>query len=59
VAVDKTIVSELARLSGIKISDDELEEVTSRFSSLMQELDQLNDLDLNNIIPETIFSEDG
>lgn len=58
-AVDKTIVSELARLSGIKISDDELEEVTSRFSSLMQELDQLNDLDLNNIIPETIFSEDG
>ena len=58
-AVNKTTVSELARLAGINIADDELEEVTNRFSSLMQELNQLNDLDLDNIIPVTIFPEDG
>ena len=58
-AVNKTTVSELARLAGINIADDELEEVTNRFSSLMQELNQLEDLDLDNIIPVTIFPEDG
>jgi len=58
-AVDKTTVSELARLAGIEIADDELEEVTSRFSSLMQELDRLKDLDLDNIIPVAIFPEEG
>ena len=57
-AVDNTTVSELARLAGINIADEELEEVTSRFSSLMQELDRLKDLDLDNIIPATIFPED-
>ncbi len=57
--VDKTTVSELAHLAGINIADDELDEVTSRFSSLMQELDRLKDLDLGNIIPAVIFPEDG
>ena len=57
-AVDKTTVSELAHLSGIDIADDELEEVANRFSSLMQELDRLKDLDLDNIIPIAIFPED-
>ena len=57
--VDKTTVSELAHLAGINIADDELDEVTSRFSSLMQELDRLKDLDLVDIIPATIFPEDG
>ena len=57
--VDKTTVRELAHLAGINIADDELDEVTSRFSSLMQELDRLKDLDLGNIIPAVIFPEDG
>ena len=57
--VDRTTVRELAHLSGINIADDELDEVTSRFSSLMQELDRLKDLDLGNIIPAVIFPEDG
>ena len=57
--VDKTTVSELAHLAGINITDDELDEVTSRFTSLMQELDRLKDLDLGNIIPAVIFPEDG
>ena len=57
--LDKTTVIELARLAGINIADDELDEVSSRFSSLMQELDRLKDLDLVDIIPATIFPEDG
>jgi len=57
--VDKTTVSKLAHLVGINITDDELDEVTSRFTSLMQELDRLKDLDLGNIIPATVFPEDG
>lgn len=58
-AVDKNTVSELANLAGIEIADNELEEVTSRFSSLMQELDRLKDLDLSDIHPVTIFPEQG
>ena len=57
--VDKTTVSDLARLAGIEISDDELDEVTNRFSSLIQEMDRLKDLDLTNIHPVPIFPEDG
>ncbi len=57
--VDKTTVSELARLAGIEISDDELHEVTNRFSGLIQEMDRLKDLDLTNIHPVAIFPEDG
>ena len=34
-AVDKNTMSELAKLAGIEIADDELDEVTNRFSSLM------------------------
>ena len=57
--VDKTTVSELARLAGIEISDDELDEVTNRFRSLINEMDRLKDLDLTNIHPVAIFPEDG
>ena len=57
--VDKTTVRELALLAGVEISDDELDEVTNRFSSLIQEMDRLKDLDLTNIHPVAIFPEDG
>ena len=56
-AVDKNTVSELANLAGIEITDDELEEVTNRFGSLMHEMDRLKDLDLSDIHPVTIFPE--
>ena len=56
---DKGTVSALANLAGIEIADNELEEVTSRFKSLMQELDRLKDLDLSDIQPVTIFPEQG
>mgnify|MGYP001431921110 FL=1 len=58
-AVDRDIVSELARLAGIEIAEDELDEVTNRFSSLIQEMDRLKELDLANIHPVAIFPEDG
>jgi len=58
-AVDQITVSKLARLAGIEIADDELEEVTNRFSSLMEELNRLNDLDMENIFPVSIFPEDA
>ena len=56
-AVDKNTVRELANLSGIEIADDELEEVTSRFGSLIQEMDRLKILDLSDIHPVSIFPE--
>ena len=58
-AVDRDIVSELARLAGIEIAEDELDEVTNRFSSLIQEMDRLKEVDLANIHPVAIFPEDG
>jgi len=58
-AIDKETVSELARLAGIEIASDELDEVTNRFDSLMQELDRLKELDLANIHPVAIFPEEG
>ena len=58
-AVDRDIVNELARLAGIEIAEDELDEVTNRFSSLIQEMDRLKELDLSNIRPVAIFPEDG
>ena len=58
-AVDRDIVSELASLAGIEIAEDELDEVTNRFSSLIQEMDRLKELDLANIHPVAIFPEGG
>ena len=58
-AVDRDIVNKLARLAGIEIAEDELDEVTNRFSSLIQEMDRLKELDLANIHPVAIFPEDG
>ena len=57
--VDKNTVKELADLVGIEIADDELEEVSSRFGSLMQEMNRLKALDLSDIHPVTIFPEQG
>ena len=52
-------IRELARLSGITISDDEISEVANRFSSLISELYKLNELDLSDIQPVVIFPETG
>jgi Asp-tRNA(Asn)/Glu-tRNA(Gln) amidotransferase C subunit len=56
---DENLVRELTRLAGIPISEDEVEEVTNRFNSLMLELDRLSDLDLSDIQPVTVFPDEG
>ena len=56
-SVDQNTVSKLANLVGIEIADDELEEVTNRFESLMQEMNRLKELDLSDIHPVNIFPE--
>ena len=56
---DEDRARELARLSGISIPEDEVAEVANRFRSLMLELDKINDLDLSDIQPVTIFPDEG
>lgn len=50
-------VRKMADLVGIPIDDPDLPEVANRFSSLMQELDRLRDLDLEGIEPVAIFPD--
>ncbi|MCY3691227.1 MAG: hypothetical protein OXI54_11330 [Chloroflexota bacterium] len=52
-------VKMLAELVGIPIDDAEVPEVANRFTSLMQELDRLRDLDLEGIEPVAIFPDTG
>ena len=58
-SIDKITVTRLADLTGIKIAEDELDEVTSRFESLMQEMERLKEVDLSDIHPVSIFPEQG
>jgi Asp-tRNA(Asn)/Glu-tRNA(Gln) amidotransferase C subunit len=55
---DEDRVRELARLAGITIAEEEVAEVSSRFGSLMQELERLTELDLSDIQPVVIFPEE-
>ena len=57
-ASDQDQVRQLARLVGITIAEEELAEVTNRFTSLMTELERLNELDLADIQPVVIFPEE-
>ena len=50
-------VQAMAQLVGIPIADADLPEVANRFGSLMQELAQLQDLDLDGIEPAAIFPD--
>ena len=52
-------VQELAKLAGITIAPDEVEEVATRFESLMLELERLNDLDLRDIQAPLVFPDEG
>ena len=50
-------VQSLANLVGIPLDAADLPEVANRFSSLMQELTRLQDLDLDGIEPVAIFPD--
>tara|TARA_B100000809_G_C14787462_1_gene405336 strand:- start:96 stop:290 length:195 start_codon:yes stop_codon:yes gene_type:complete len=52
-------VRALASLVGISITEQDLPEVTNRFSSLMAELNTLNELDLADIQPVSVFPDDS
>ena len=49
----------LARLAGVEIPEDELAEVAARFGSLMLELGRLEDLDLSEVEPVSVFPDEG
>ena len=51
-------VRELAKLAGITIAEDEVEEVATRFESLMLELERLNELDLSDIQAPMVFPDE-
>ena len=55
---DEDQVRHLSQLVGITIAEEELAEVTNRFTSLMSELEQLKELDLADIQPVAIFPEE-
>ncbi len=50
-------VKMLAGLVGVPVDDADLPEVANRFSSLMQELERLQDLDLEGIEPVSVFPD--
>lgn len=52
-------VLELARLAGITIAPEEVEEVGTRFESLMLELERLKELDLRDIQAPVVFPDEG
>ena len=56
---DQDLIRELARLAGISIADEDVPEVANRFSSLMDELERLKELDLSGVQPVTIFPEES
>jgi len=52
-------IRELARLAGITIAEDELEEVADRLDSVVGELEKLAALDLASIEPVTTFADEA
>ncbi len=58
-SISEEQVQTLADLVGIPIDAADLPEVANRFSSLMRELAQLQDLDLEGIEPVAIFPDTG
>ena len=51
-------VLQLARLVGITIAEEEVAEVAHRFNGLALELGRMEELDLADIQPVTIFPEE-
>ncbi len=53
--LSKEDVKSLAQALGLTIEDEELEEVTHRFTALMLELNRLDQTDLGSVDPLPIF----
>ena len=49
--IDKNTTLKIAKLSRIKIKDDEIQELSSQLSSILDWVEQLNEVDTKNIEP--------
>jgi len=56
--IDKNTTLKIAKLSRIKISDDEVDELSSQLSAIVDWVEQLNEVNTDNIEPLTNISSD-
>ena len=52
-------VQRLAHGLGLTIPEQDLEDVTARFTALMSELNKLGDIDLSGVDPSPVFPFEG
>ncbi|MCZ6615309.1 MAG: hypothetical protein O7F09_04135 [Chloroflexi bacterium] len=57
--LSKEDVQRLAHGLGLTIPEEDLEDVTARFTALMSELNKLSDIDLSGVDPSPIFPFEG
>jgi len=55
--IDKNTILKIAKLSRIKIKDSEIEELTKQLSSILDWVEQLNEVDTKNVDPLSNVSE--
>ena len=53
-SVDKTTVANIAHLARIDVDDDELEQLAADLSSILQWIEQLNEVDTDNVPPMVV-----
>ena len=56
--IDKNTTLKIAKLSRIKIADDEVDELSSQLSAIVDWVEQLNEVNTDNIEPLTNISSD-
>ena len=56
-SVDKATVANIAHLARIEVDDDELEPLAADLSSILQWIEQLNEVDTEKVIPMTSMAE--
>ena len=57
-SVDKATVANIAHLARIGVDDDELEPLAANLSSILQWIDQLNEVDTDNVPPMAAVHDD-
>ena len=57
-SVDKATVANIAHLARIEVEDDELEPLASDLSSILQWIEQLNEVDTDNVPPMAAVHDD-
>ena len=53
--ISKEVAREMARLAGLSIPEERLDQVVAAFNSLLPALDRLMALDLDDVEPAVIF----